>query len=149
MEYIKALFYLIIVIASIILFYCLYKIGVEKQKLLTPAQKEQQYNSANLISGWSIALLPIIICIVEIFIELPRVPFDVLMCVIDREGLKKQKIWEQGQIAWGWCLLSPVYLYKRTKLLKENMTKFWILIAQYCLMVTMIILEIFFDVLIF
>lgn len=147
MEYISTVLYLIAGIAGIILFWCLYKIGTEKQKQLTSAQKEQQYNTENLIAGWLIALLPIIVWIIQIFIELPStLPIDAIACGVDRESLKKQEIWKRGQIAWGWCLLSPVYLYKRTKLLKESMIKFWILIAQYCLMVAMIMLAIFFDV---
>lgn len=146
MEYINTVLYLIAGIAGIILFWCLYKIGTEKQKQLTSAQKEQQYTTANLMNGWLIALLPTIIWIVEIFIKVPTAPCDIILCMLDRESLKKQEIWKRGQIAWGWCLLSPVYLYKRTKLLKESMIKFWILIAQYCLMVAMIMLAIFFDV---
>lgn len=146
MEYISTVLYLIAGIAGIILFWCLYKIGTEKQKQLTSAQKEQQYTTANLMNGWLIALLPTIIWIVEIFIKVPTAPYDFILCMLDRESLKKQEIWKRGQIAWGWCLLSLVYLYKRTKLLKESMIKFWILIAQYCLMVAMIMLAIFFDV---
>ncbi len=146
MEYISIILYLIAGIAGIILFWCLYKIGTEKQKQLTPSEKRQQYEKGNFAGGWLIALLPIIVWIVQIFIELPTtVPYDAIACTVDRENLKKQEVWKHGKIAWGWCLLSPVYMYKRTKLLKESMVKFWILIAQYCLMVATLMLAIFFD----
>ena len=83
--------------------------------------------------GWLIALYPIISLIINTFI-----PIDIIFCFWDRERLRKQSVWKHKQIAWGWCLLSPVYLYKRTKLLNESMLKFriWIYIfAGFCIYV--------------
>lgn len=136
-------FYIIAGIAGIILLWCLYKIGMERQQQqrqhLTKTQQEklkQQYKWVNLVSGWMIALLPVIGVIIGCFVDLSSVrgSFDVAFCMADRESLKRQEVWKRGKIAWGWCLLSPVYLYKRTKLLKESMLKFWLLTAQYCIL---------------
>ncbi len=79
--------------------------------------------------GWVIALDPIISLIINTFI-----PIDILFCFWDRERLRKQNIWKHKQIAWGWCLLSPVYLYKRTKLLNESMLKFRIWIYVFAVL---------------
>lgn len=85
---------------------------------------KEQLEKQNNIMGWAIAFsIPIQAILYRIFGSLP---FDIIFSICDRSLLKKQDIWKKGPIAWGWCLISPVYLYKRTKLLNDTMTKFWI-----------------------
>ena len=100
--------------------------------------KKQEVKEINSMMGWIIALSPLWYIIVIRISQLTwhsnvlkYIPIDIILCIIDRELLKKQDVWKKGKIAWGWCLLSPVYLYKRTKLLKENMLKFWIYFIPY------------------
>lgn len=94
---------------------------------------KNQAQNMNNVMGWLIALaLPIAMVIITIIPFLAgKCPFDILFCLLDRQNLKQQAVWKKGPIAWGWCIISPVYLYKRTILLKEPMTKFWIATILY------------------
>lgn len=147
MENILIFLYAVIIIGSIILLWCLYKIFSEKAKKSEPKQltkqQTEQLQKANAITGWLIALSGIIGVVIGTILEAflshsVNIPFDIIFCITDRESLKKQSVWEKGKIAWGWCLLSPVYLYKRTKLLNESMLKFWILMAQFFISIVLI-----------
>ena len=100
---------------------------------LTKEQKEQ-LEKINNVMGWLVAFsLPIQAVCTAILPVLSRIPFDIILSGADREVLKNQDVWKKSPIAWGWCLISPVYLYKRTILLKDSMTKFWIHTILYCL----------------
>ncbi|MCQ2582108.1 MAG: hypothetical protein MJ170_03990 [Alphaproteobacteria bacterium] len=57
--------------------------------------------------------------------------FFILICFWDRNLLKTQDGWQKEKIAWGWCLFTPVYLYKRARILKENLLKFWICLISF------------------
>lgn len=87
------------------------------------------------ILGWIIAFDEPIVCFFfDSFPQLKQygvfgVTFWVVslfLCFWDRQLLKTQDTWFKNKIAWGWCLLPPVYLYKRAKVLKESLSKFWI-----------------------
>ena len=148
MENILIFLYAVIIIGSINLLWCLYKIFSEKAKKSEPKQltkqQTEQLQKANAITGQLIALSGIIGVVIGTILEAflshsVNIPFDIIFCITDRESLKKQSVWEKGKIAWGWCLLSPVYLYKRTKLLKESLLKFWLLVIQIGLLVSFVI----------
>lgn len=106
---------------------------------LTKEQKEQQ-EKMNNVMGWLIAFSILIQAVCSAILPvLNGIPFDIVFSFSDREVLKKQDVWKKSPIAWGWCLISPVYLYKRTILLKDSMTKFWIHTILYCLSIISII----------
>lgn len=94
-------------------------------------KQEQDFNK---LIGWLITLLPTISVIAQYLITLPKLPYVVILCICDRESLKRQDVWKNGKIAWGWCLFSPVYLYKRARLLKESLLKFWLNLLQFCIL---------------
>lgn len=56
--------------------------------------------------------------------------FYIFLYFCDRNLLKTQDGWEKKKIAWGWFLFTPVYLYKRARLLKESLLKFWICLVS-------------------
>ena len=86
--------------------------------------------------GWEVALFPIVWIILSIFASIWVANFlYFLLCFNDNVYLGKGKL----KIAWGWCLLPPVYLYKRAKLLKESLLKFWLLVIQIGLLVSFVI----------
>ena len=83
---------------------------------------KQEIKESNSMMGWIIALSPlwyiIVIRISQLTLHsnvLKYIPIDIILCIIDRELLKKQDVWKKGKIAWGWCIISPIYFYKRTK----------------------------------
>lgn len=104
--------------------------------------KDKQLNQKLEILGWVIALEVIIDGFLQSmfpqFMSLGAVIwfnliFFVVLCFWDRNLLKKQDNWKKNKIAWGWCLFSPVYLYKRARVLKENLLKFWICMISFVL----------------
>ena len=103
------------------------------------SKTKKQEQSVNNVMGWIITLEPIILAMLGFWVMLPRLPYDAILCFADRESLKRQAIWKKGKIAWGWCLLAPVYLYKRTKLLNESMLKFWLLVIQWCILIFILV----------
>ena len=93
-------------------------------------------NEIKINLGWLIALFPVVWIILSIFDSIWVANFlYFLLCFCDDVELEKGKI----RIAWGWCLLPPVYLYKRAKLLKESLLKFWLLVIQIGLLVSFVI----------
>lgn len=101
--------------------------------------KNKQIEQKQEVLGWLIALQTVIDGFLESlfpqFMSLSVVIWFsiilfILLCFWDRNLLKKQDNWKKNKIAWGWCLFSPVYLYKRARLLKESLLKFWVCIIS-------------------
>lgn len=102
--------------------------------------KTKQIEQKHEVLGWLIALQTVIGGFLQSmfpqFMSITAVIwfntiFFVFLCFWDRNLLKTQDSWEKNKIAWGWCLFSPVYLYKRARVLKESLLKFWICLVSF------------------
>ncbi len=77
---------------------------------------------SNSVIGWLAAFGYIIGYVLLLFIGQAATWISVILCVVDRQTLKTYG----KHIALGWCLLPPVYMYKRAKVLNDGFTKFWV-----------------------
>jgi len=81
--------------------------------------------------AWSIALVPIIIWFIELFVVMPSgaiVGMYAGLTVADRKELKDAGFYRQPHWLWG-IFLAPVYLWKRATLYNQSREKFWVFIG--------------------
>jgi len=58
-----------------------------------------------------------------------------------QKGLEIEPI--SAKVSLWWCLIPPVYLYKRAKLLDEDLTKCWVSIIVLVIAILVILLAVF------
>lgn len=86
-------------------------------KELTKEQITQQLN----VCGWICALAGVIGGVLQAFFGQFAIFSEMIICFMDRKCVKK---YAGKSIPWGYCLITPLYLYQRATQLKENKTKF-------------------------
>ncbi|MBQ6027034.1 MAG: hypothetical protein IJL21_00550 [Alphaproteobacteria bacterium] len=86
-------------------------------KELTNEQKQQSLN----MLGWFCAFAGVIGGILQAFFGQFAIFSEMIICFVDRKYVKE---YTNKSIPWGYCLITPLYLYQRATQLKENKTKF-------------------------
>jgi hypothetical protein len=88
--------------------------------------------------AWGIAAVPLAGMVLELIAGSPLtwvyLAANIVLCVLDERRLKAAG--HQSPSSW-WCLLIPVYLWKRSGLLGQSRKIFWCWLAAFMLSITL------------